>query len=229
MSILCDLTPRPSLAESFAVEDHLPPTASPRLRLWCHRSALVTASRDARLTNFAEAARTFSDQGWEVWQRSSGGSLVVLDEGVLNVSLTWAGEVLPSLEQAFFDLHSVLVDTLAGLGLGPPQKGEVRGSLCPGPGDLALDRRKLAGLSQRRRRQLVLAHAFVLVSGRADDRLAVGRAFYQLAGRADAVQLGTMQTVSEALGRPFAVAEVARRIRLAALERLPELAGAGDI
>lgn len=227
MPILSDLRPLPSLADSFRVEEQLAASGSPALRLWCHGAALVTGGRDRRLPGYGLAVETFSARGWEVFGRSSGGSLVVLDEGVLNVSVAWAGSDLPSLEQAFSKLHAVLRSGLLALGLDALSQGEVAGSICPGPGDLAREGRKLAGLSQQRRRQHVLAHAFLLVEGRAEHRLATARAFYQLAGLGDAIRPGTMETVSEALGRPVGTGEVAEALRLAALGHLPELLEVG--
>ncbi len=217
MGILFDLAPRPSLAESFVAEEQLALSASPQLRLWTHGRALVAGSRDGRLPDFERARSAYCQQGWEMHLRTSGGGLVVLDEGVLNVSLAWRQEALPSLEAGYATMRQVLSVALGRLGVDAVASGEVAGSLCPGRSDLSIDNRKLAGISQRRRRQFLLVHAFVLVSGRADDRITTGRSFYQLAGgRPELVVSGTMCTVSEATGQPVPVESLAAQVAEAA-------------
>lgn len=224
MTILFDLAPRPTLAESFVAEDQLAAASSPQLRLWTHGPALVAGSRDGRLGGFKRAASAFSDRGFEVHLRSSGGGLVVLDQDVLNVSIAWRQELLPSVEGAYATMHQVLREACRQSGVPRLTSGEVAGSLCPGRSDLAVDGRKLAGISQRRKRQFALVHAFLLVAGRSDDRIHLGREFYRLAGGPpDALASGTMCTLAEACGRPVSVSHFAKLVAAAALDVIAEL------
>jgi hypothetical protein len=57
----------------------------------------------------------------------------------------------------------------------------------------------VAGLSQRRRRTFALVHAFLLVEGRGEDRLAQAASFYHLAGAGpeDGVRSHTMAALAE--------------------------------
>ncbi|MHB1506200.1 MAG: lipoate--protein ligase family protein [Sulfobacillus sp.] len=216
MGILFDLAPRPSLAESFVVEEQLAALGPCELRLWTHGPAIVAGSRDGRLPGFEQASRAFSALGYEVHLRSSGGGLVVLDPGVLNVSIAWHQELVPTIEEAYAIMHQVL--RLACAQSAGPElvTGEVAGSLCPGRSDLAICGRKVAGISQSRRRQFVLVHAFVLVGGVAADRISLGQEFYRLAGcPADAVTSGTMCTLSEAFGHPVHVSSFADQVAAA--------------
>lgn len=224
MAIWFDLAPRPSLAESFIVEDQLASQGSPELRLWTHGPAVVAGARDARLPSFAQAAAAFSDRGLEVHLRSSGGGLVVLDEAVLNVSIAWRSEPLPSMEAAYAAMHQVLRQACRQSGVSPLVSGEVPGSLCPGRSDLAAGGRKLAGVSQRRRQRFALVHAFCLVGGCADDRIELGQEFYRLAGGPqDSVVSGTMCTLSELCGQPLTASSFASEVASAARSCLPGL------
>ncbi len=151
-----------------------------------------------RLPRADAAVAHFRARGYEVHLRSSGGRLVVLDEGVLNVAIAYAGERLPSVEAGFQLMAEVLSQALGELGL-EPLVGEVAGSICSGRYDLSLGGRKVAGLSQRRRRNFALVHAFLLVEGEGRLREDLAASFYQLAGASpeEGVWPGTMAALAE--------------------------------
>ncbi len=154
--------------------------------------------RDMRLPGAEDAVRHFRSLGYEVHLRSSGGRLVVLDEGVLNVAIAYAGEALPGIEPGFQLMAGVLSEALGDLGL-EPVVGEVAGSICAGRYDLSIGGRKVAGLSQRRRRNFALIHAFLLVEGDGKGREDLAASFYGLA-RASAeegIRPGTMAALQE--------------------------------
>jgi octanoyl-[GcvH]:protein N-octanoyltransferase len=170
-------------------------------RLWLHRRSLVPGLLDRRLPRAEESFAYFRSQGYEVHLRSSGGRLVVLDEGVLNVAIAYSGERLPSVEQGFQTMADVLGGAIRSLGL-EPLVGEVEGSICAGRYDLSIGGRKVAGLSQRRRRDFALIHAFLLVEGDGRQREALAAAFYHLAWGPEVVRIrrGSMAALAELRG-----------------------------
>ena len=169
-------------------------------RLWLHGPGLVPGMRDMRLPGADAAVAHFRSQGYDVHLRSSGGRLVVLDPGVLNVAIAYAGEGLPGVEQGFGLMADVLGRALGALGLAS-EVGEVEGSICAGRYDLAIGGRKVAGLSQRRRRNFALVHAFLLVEGSGEERERIANAFYALAGATEreSIRPASMTTLAERL------------------------------
>ena len=181
-------------------------------RLWLHGPGLVPGLRDMRLPGAEAALAHFRAQGYAVHLRSSGGRLVVLDQGVLNVAITCAGERLPGVEQGFGLMADVLGRALAALGLAS-EVGEVEGSICAGRYDLSVGGRKVAGLSQRRRRNFALIHAFLLVEGSGEERERIATAFYALAGatQGDSIRPRSMTSLAEHLAA-ITVAQAAEAI-----------------
>jgi len=206
MDTRLDLVPRPTLAESFAADEHLAEgEGTACARLWRHGPAIVAGGLDMRLPRAQEALAELHATGRDVHVRSSGGRLVVLDGGVLNIALAFSGTAPPGIDGGFRLLADLLCRALERLAL-PPSVGEVRGAICPGRHDIAVGGRKVAGLAQRRRRNFALLHAFLLVEGRGRERERVARDFYRLAGAPPE------QTVLE--GSMAALAELRRDVSL---------------
>lgn len=203
--------------------------ASPTLRLWRHRHALVLGYRDTRLPAWQEAAAALRDEGYAVGVRTSGGAAVPLNGGVLNLSLIYPTGGL-SIEAGFDALYRLVKAALFPLGL-EVEQGLVSGSYCPGASDLSHGGRKIAGVAQRRRRLATIVHAFLLVEGRGSRLGALAARFYAQAAaglqpdagkrpRYPLVEPAVMRSVSECLGRPVRVVEVAGLLE-AALAGLP--------
>ncbi len=175
--------------DSFAMDDTLcasvggklsPPTA----RLWVHRDTVVLGIQDTRLPFIAEGLNYLEAKGYRVIVRNSGGLAVVLDEGVLNISL-----VMP-VDRPFADIDDgfeamrQLVEELLHPYVRHIAVGEVEGSYCPGRYDLSIRGVKFAGISQRRTKGGMAVQVFLLVSGSGRRRAEVLKQFYQLAGAA---------------------------------------------
>jgi octanoyl-[GcvH]:protein N-octanoyltransferase len=205
------------LAEELARDEAVAALyGEPVARLWVVRRGLALGQRDARLPGWEAAARRLRADGVDVALRTSGGQAVGLTDGVLNIALAWPGPDAPSLERAFQALTDLLAAELERLGL-PPQVGEVAGGFCPGRTDLAVGGRKVAGLSQRRRREAVMVHAFLWV--RDPSPVDIVAAFYRLAGDGPPLRPDAMASLSELAGRALGPAEVAASL-LPTLERL---------
>ncbi|PDO10749.1 MAG: hypothetical protein BLM47_05240 [Candidatus Reconcilbacillus cellulovorans] len=152
------------------------------VHLWRHRRALVLGLRDARLPGAPKAMRWFEREGWSIAVRHSGGALVPLDDGVVNVAL-----LLPNPDGRF--AHREDFRRLAGwiaeaaaeaCGLAT-DVGEIAGAYCPGEFDLSAAGRKYAGLAQRRALRASTVQAFVVVAGEGRALADAACRFYSIA------------------------------------------------
>ncbi len=61
-------------------------------RSWVHHRTIVLGIQDTRLPFLEDGVKLLEDEGYRVIVRNSGGLAVVLDEGVLNISLIFEDE-----------------------------------------------------------------------------------------------------------------------------------------
>ncbi len=78
--------------QSFAFDDALCESVGngqshPIVRLWVHHQTVVLGIQDTKLPYIEKGLAYLHEHGWRTIVRNSGGLAVVLDEGVLNVSL----------------------------------------------------------------------------------------------------------------------------------------------
>lgn len=154
----------------------------PTLRVWRYHRCLMLGRRDQRLPASGEAIRWACAKGYDVAVRPSGGTGVILDHGVLNVSL-----ILPLLAPGTLSLHAdftfltqLLLDALRPWR--PVEVGEVSGSYCPGRFDLSVFGCKFGGIAQRRIAGAVVVQAFLLVEGKGADHVKMIGEWYRRAG-----------------------------------------------
>lgn len=92
--------------QSFGTDDTLCNSvgsgkAPATVRTWVHHNTIVLGIQDTKLPNLHAGIHYLNDQGYQVIVRNSGGLAVVLDEGVLNISL-----ILPETEKGI-DINRV--------------------------------------------------------------------------------------------------------------------------
>lgn len=175
-----------SALESFAADDTLchavgllgsPPT----LRTWVHRQTVVLGIQDHRLPFIEQGMDYLRTQGFTPIVRNSGGLAVVLDEGVLNLSLVFSeqegGIDIPAGYEAMVDFVKLLIPEADD----QIEAYEIVGSYCPGTYDLSIGGRKFAGISQRRIRQGIAVQVYLCVEGSGSARAELIREFYNLA------------------------------------------------
>lgn len=170
--------------ESFATDDTLcqlvgqlmsPPT----IRTWVHEASVVLGIQDHRLPYVQQGMELLESRGYHPIVRNSGGLAVVLDEGILNISIVLS-EQKESL--SINDGYDVMVDLVKGLFSEVAEKieaYEIVGSYCPGSYDLSIDGKKFAGISQRRLRQGVAVQIYLCIEGSGSQRAALIRDFYE--------------------------------------------------
>lgn len=173
-----------SALQSFGMDDTLcasvgsgqvPATA----RAWVHHQTVVLGIQDTKLPYLDEGISLLKEKGYDVIVRNSGGLAVVLDEGVLNLSL-----VFPEVEKGIdinrgYDAMWDLVREMFAEYNQEIEAREIVGSYCPGSYDLSINGRKFAGISQRRIRKGVAVQIYLCVNGSGSERAETIKQFYE--------------------------------------------------
>lgn len=170
--------------QSFAMDDTLCHAVGhdlsvPIVRTWIHSESVVLGIQDHRLPNIEEATNFLRTQGFSPIVRNSGGLAVVLDPGVLNVSLIFKDTDRISIDAAF----TYMVDLIKWLlpELAPQMEAyEIVGSYCPGSFDLSVGGKKFAGISQRRMQSGIAVQIYLCVEGSGEERAELVRQFYEI-------------------------------------------------
>lgn len=210
--------------ESFAMDDTLchlvgQEMSNATIRTWVHEDSVVLGIQDHRLPHIDQGMAQLRANGYEPIVRNSGGLAVVLDAGVLNISIV-IDETTPLSINAAFD---VMVDFIRALF---PQIAhkieayEIVGSYCPGSYDLSIDGKKFAGISQRRMKNGIAVQIYLCVEGSGSKRAELIREFYAagLQGEETKFQYPiitphVMASLQELTGELITVQEVNERIR----------------
>ncbi len=176
-----------SALQSFAADDALCHSVGqgqgqtpPVVRTWVHAPTVVLGIQDSRLPHLEAAVDFLEKEGYQVVVRNSGGLAVVLDEGVLNISL------ILSEKENRIDInkgYDAMVQLISGMfrEFGAEiQTGEVIGSYCPGSYDLSIQGKKFAGISQRRIRGGVAVQIYLCMDGSGSERAELIKKFYTI-------------------------------------------------
>lgn len=207
-----------SALESFAADDLLcelvgSGVSAPTIRTWVHDDTVVLGIQDHRLPHINEALTILKERGFTPIVRNSGGLAVVLDAGVLNISIVLSEEEsaidIPEGYDMMLDLVRMLFPEAQ------IDAYEIVGSYCPGSYDLSIGGRKFAGVSQRRIRKGIAVQVYLCIEGSGSERAELIRDFYEAGLKGEetkfsypAIQPETMASLSELLGRNITVAEV---------------------
>ena len=221
--------------ESFATDDTLCHVtghgeSGPVIRTWVHNESVVLGIQDHRLPHIEEGMRLLLDAGYEPIVRNSGGLAVVLDPGVLNISLVFKEKEPTSIDMAF----SYMVDFVKALFPEIAEKieaYEIVGSYCPGTYDLSINGKKFAGISQRRMQNGIAVQIYLCIEGSGAKRAELIRDFYEvgLQGKETKFTYPTvvpsvMASIQELTGTTITVTEVNMRIQRLLLEWDPQTA-----
>lgn len=179
----------------------------PILRAWIHRPAVVLGIQDGRLPYLEDGIRLLQNLNFSVIMRNSGGLAVLIDEGVLNLSLIVKEDQARSIDDGFRLMAGLIRRSLAPFAKEVAIR-EIAGSYCPGKYDLSIDGKKFAGLCQRRIQGGAAIQAYLCVSGSGADRAGIIAEFYDTARKKTKTKIAypsiakeTMASLSELTGK----------------------------
>lgn len=219
--------------QSFGLDDTLCASvgagkAPATVRTWVHHNTIVLGIQDTRLPFLQEGLRFFKSKGYQSIVRNSGGLAVVLDEGVLNISL-----IFPEVEKGIdinrgYDTMWELIQRMFADFPLEIEAREIVGSYCPGSYDLSIGGKKFAGISQRRLKKGVAVQIYLCVNGSGSKRAELVKQFYHLARMAEPTKFvypeivpDVMASLSELLGVELSIGDVMLRL----LTQLKETSG----
>lgn len=210
--------------QSFGTDDTLcasvgsgqaPATA----RTWVHHNTIVLGIQDTKLPFLQEGIDFLKNQGYQSIVRNSGGLAVVLDEGVLNISL-----IFPEAEKGIdinrgYEAMWQLVQQMFAEFPQQIEAREIEGSYCPGSYDLSIGGKKFAGISQRRLKKGVAVQIYLCVDGSGSQRAELVKEFYKRAKQAEPTKFVypeivpvVMASLSELYQTNFTIADVMLRL-----------------
>lgn len=208
---------------SFAIDDVLCASVGQGLspcvaRSWVHHNTVILGIQDTRLPHLDQGLALLRSRGYHAVVRNSGGLAVVLDDGVLNLSL-----ILPetqgkiTIDEGYETMTAFVQEMLKNYNQSIDAR-EIVGSYCPGRYDLSVDGKKFAGISQRRLRHGVAVQIYLSADGSGARRAELVRDFYQ-ASLGDVqtpfhypvVNPAVMTSIEEIVGTPVSVQDLMMR------------------
>lgn len=209
--------------ESFAMDDTLcalvgAGKTSAVARSWVHHQTVVLGIQDTKLPFLKQGIEVLKENQFQAIVRNSGGLAVVLDEGVLNLSLVFpeTGRRI-EINRGYDTMWELIKLMFADFAVEIEAK-EIVGSYCPGSYDLSIADKKFAGISQRRIRNGVAVQIYLCVSGSGRERAQMVKDFYQaaIAGAETKfvypdIQPEVMASLAELLQTPLTVSDVMQR------------------
>jgi octanoyl-[GcvH]:protein N-octanoyltransferase len=217
------LGPQFDALQSFGMDDTLcasvgsgksPATA----RAWVHHKTVVLGIQDSKLPFLEDGLQYLENEGYQYIIRNSGGLAVVLDEGVLNLTL-----VLPEKENGIdinrgYEAMWELIKRMFADFPAEIEAREISGSYCPGSYDLSINGKKFAGISQRRLKRGVAVQIYLCVTGSGAIRAELIKQFYSHAKKDETtkhvypkINPDVMASLSELLGAEISVTDVMLR------------------
>lgn len=172
--------------QSFAFDDTFSESVGKDLscnvvRTWIHQHTVILGIHDSRLPFVQDGIRYLTEErGYNAIVRNSGGLGVVLDQGILNISLLFKGKHDITIDEAFTVMY-LLVSKMFEDEDVEIETHEIERSYCPGKFDLSINGRKFAGISQRRVRGGIAVQVYLCVEGDGSERADMMKSFYKRA------------------------------------------------
>jgi len=209
---------------SFAMDDTLCELVGqlqspPVVRTWVHNASVVLGIQDHRLPYIQEGMKLLTERGYMPIVRNSGGLAVVLDEGVLNLSIILSEQQEKISINTGYDIMVEFIRHIFPEIAEQIEVYEIVGSYCPGSYDLSVGGKKFAGISQRRIRQGVAVQIYLCIEGSGGERAALIRDFYEESLRGEETKFvypnvnpDVMASLSQLTGLDLTVQQVVKRI-----------------
>lgn len=167
-------------------------SSTPLLLIWRSQPALLVSRSETRLPGFAAARARLQADGWPVVLRKSGGAACPVGPATVQASIVEPAPPAATLNDRYAVLATVIQSALAAYGI-VARAEFVAGAYCPGSYDLAVDGRKIAGMSQhwfrnRSGMRCIVTGASVNVEEPPDVLAQIVNQFYSDAGSPDRCQ-----------------------------------------
>lgn len=151
------------------------------VRTWVHNHVVILGIHDSRLPFLKDGIHFLNDiKGYSAIVRNSGGLGVVLDKGVLNISLIFKGKHDVSIDTGY-EVMLRLIREMFKDDTDRIENKEIVSSYCPGSYDLSIDNKKFAGISQRRVKGGIAVQIYLCVEGSGSERAQMMKEFYDYA------------------------------------------------
>lgn len=211
--------------ESFAMDDTLCQLvgqlqSNSTVRTWVHDNTVVLGIQDHRLPFVQEGIQLLTERGYQAIVRNSGGLAVVLDSGVLNISIILSEQQGTININEGYDVMVDLVKLLFPEAANKIEAYEIIGSYCPGTYDLSIGGKKFAGISQRRLRQGIAVQIYLCIEGSGSERAQLVKDFYSGSLKEEEtkfdfpkIQPEVMASLSELLNKPLTVQDTVFRLQ----------------
>lgn len=208
--------------ESFAIDDTLcalvgAGKTTAVARAWVHHQTVVLGIQDTKLPFLKQGMDVLKENQFQAIVRNSGGLAVVLDEGVLNLSLVFPETRKIDINRGYDTMWDLIKLMFADFAVEIDAK-EIMGSYCPGSYDLSIAGQKFAGISQRRIRNGVAVQIYLCVNGSGKERAQLIKDFYQAAIAGIETKFvypdihpEVMASLEELLQTPLTVSDVMQR------------------
>ena len=208
--------------ESFAIDDTLcalvgAGKTTAVARAWVHHQTVVLGIQDTKLPFLKQGMDVLKENQFQAIVRNSGGLAVVLDEGVLNLSLVFPETRKIDINRGYDTMWDLIKLMFADFAVEIDAK-EIVGSYCPGSYDLSIAGQKFAGISQRRIRNGVAVQIYLCVNGSGKERAQLIKDFYQAAIAGIETKFvypdihpEVMASLEELLQTPLTVSDVMQR------------------
>jgi len=208
---------------SFAVDDALATSvgneeAPLTFRLWQHEQSVILGIPDSRLPFIEHGISFLLEEGYRPIIRSSGGLAVVLDDGVLNLSMILPNAKSISINVAYQLMYN-FIQQLFSAYTSDIQAYEIIGSYCPGDFDLSINGKKFAGISQRRVRNGVAIQIYIDISGASQKKASLIKRFYEISKREAVtsfqyphINIDVMSSINELLSLNLTVDDVIHKV-----------------
>ena len=161
-------------------------SATPTLMIWRCQPALLVTRSETRLPHFASAAAEMQTAGWPVLLRQSGGGVCAVGSETVQVSIIETAFSYATMNAKYRALSRLIQDTLCFFQIAS-RTGPVIGAYCPGSYDIAVQGKKIAGMSQHWFRnccgiRCVVTAASINIDEPPDVLAAATNRFYSSAG-----------------------------------------------
>lgn len=197
-------------AEQRLIEEFKNSLVNYHIAWWTTTKSLIAPRSFKRFHTIENAKNLSASSGWPVYFRQTGGDVTPQGEGILNIAVAFALDPTerPTISAVYEIFCAPIIQWLEEHGCAA-QTGFVPGSFCDGEYNIVVSARKVAGTAQRwtrvravESRQIVFAHALLLVDANVDEGVNAINRLYENCSLDRSVQKSVHVNVSDVLENP---------------------------